>query len=210
MATREREERIRRAALGRRPGAVVLEDVHDPHNAAAVLRSCDAFGIQRVHFVFRLERAYNPRQVGKQSSSSANKWLDFTIHASIEACLEQLHAEGYETVAAVVEGGEETLFESRFGEARTAFLFGNEHRGLSEEAVRGARRRVCIPMAGMVESLNLSVTAGIFLFELTRQRRAEGASDCRLAASEYAELIASFGRRAQRRRGSGEQVDGGG
>lgn len=195
MATPEREARIRQVAAARQRGAVVLEDVHDPHNAAAVLRCCDSFGFQIVHFLFVRERPYNPRKIGRESSSSANRWLDFVIHSSVEDCLEGLHAEGYETVATTLDPAAESLFEATFPIADTAFLFGNEHRGLSETALRLARRRIRIPMVGMVQSLNLSVTAGICLFELSRQRRARPEDAGRLDQTQLDRLTEQWLRR---------------
>lgn len=171
MGTPERELKIRRVAAARQPGVVVLEDVHDPHNAAAVLRSCDAFGIQTVHLIFGKEKPYNPRKIGRESSSSANRWLDFILHRSTEDCLDQLHADGVETIATVLDSNAEAIFDAVFEKPKTAFLFGNEHRGLSDVAIQRACRLISIPMLGMVQSLNLSVTAGICLYEWTRQRR---------------------------------------
>lgn len=73
----------------------MLEDIHDPHNAEAVLRTCDVFGVQHVHLVFARQAPFNPRKLGKSTSSSANKWLDFTLHTSVQACLLGLRANGF-------------------------------------------------------------------------------------------------------------------
>jgi tRNA (guanosine-2'-O-)-methyltransferase len=191
VVTPERLRRITEVAHRRQPGVVVLEDVHDPHNAAAVLRSCDAFGIQTVHFIFEQVAPYNPAKVGKLSSSSANQWLDFVIHSSTQACQEQLSKEGYTSVATVVDASGESLFDADLARGKWAIWFGNEHRGLTPAAVAGAERRIGIPMRGMVESLNISVTAAIFLFEMTRQR--ESSVMPGLPPDEIARLIESFG-----------------
>lgn len=167
-------ERYRAVAEGRQRGVVVLEDIHDPHNAEAVFRSCDAFGLQRVCLVFDQEEPFDPRRVGKLSSSSANKWLDFEVYSSASECLDVLHGEGYEVAATVAEGGAEELYAAELRAPRIAVMLGNENRGLSPEAVALADRRITIPMAGMVRSLNLSVTAAIVLYEVTRQRRQAG------------------------------------
>lgn len=193
MITPERRQRIEQVVRGRQQGTVVLEDVHDPHNLAAVLRSCDAFGIQTVHIIFVREAPFDPRSIGKVSSSSANKWIDYVIHRSTEACLNRLHEEDYETVATVIDESAENLIGARFQNPKTAFLLGNEHRGLSEAAVRLARRRLTIPMRGMVESLNLSVTASLLLYELTRQRSERG-EEVSLTESERLRLKESFER----------------
>jgi tRNA (guanosine-2'-O-)-methyltransferase len=171
MATDRRMEKIERVVANRQQGALVLEDVADPYNAAAVFRSCDALGFQTIHLVFEKEKRFDPQEIGRYTATSANKWLDFVYHDSIVECLSTLHANGFETIATVVEDGEETLQEARIESARVAILLGNEKRGLTPQAIELAQRRISIPMLGMMESLNLSVTASIFMFEITRQRK---------------------------------------
>jgi len=174
MATDRRIEKIERVVANRQQGALVLEDVADPYNAAAVFRSCDAFGFQTVHLVFEKEKRFDPQEIGRYTATSANKWLDFVYHDSIAECLERLHRDGFETIATVVEGGDETLHEARIESAEIAIILGNEKRGLTPKAMELAQRRISIPMLGMMESLNLSVTASIFMFEITRQRQKTG------------------------------------
>jgi len=72
----ERQNKIQRVIEQRQEGVIVLEDIHDPYNAAAVWRSADGFGFQKVYLVFEKEKTFNPKKIGKASSSSANKWLD--------------------------------------------------------------------------------------------------------------------------------------
>ena len=181
-------QRFREVAEGRQQGVVVLEDIHDPHNAEAVFRSCDAFGFQRVCLIFDQEEPFDPRRVGKLSSSSANKWLDFDIYDSATTCLDALHEDGYEVVATVAEGDADSIFEADLTASRIAVMLGNENRGLSAEAVTLADRRLTIPMAGMVRSLNLSVTAAIALYEVTRQRRQAGFEEYLLPPDEQEAL----------------------
>lgn len=192
MPTQARIETIRRVAAQRQRGlAVVLEDIHDPHNAEAVLRTCDAVGVQDAYFVFEREEYYDPRRIGKQSSGSANKWVDCHIFHSTAACIARLKALRYESVAAVVEGADEWIHASDFTGQRLALWFGNEHAGLSPAAIAAADRRVSIPMRGMVRSLNVSVTAAIFLYEVARQRRANP-SAYRLTLDEVEQLCKAF------------------
>lgn len=168
-----RQEKIRRVTEQRREGIVVLEDIHDPHNAAAVWRTCDAFGFGRVYLIFEQEEKFNPKQVGKASSSSANKWLDFEVFSSTKECIEKLKKDGYVVWATVLDKKAKSLYKTEFGEKKLAIMFGNEHRGLSETAVKMADKKVYIPMEGMVQSLNLSVTAGVVMWEISRQEVAE-------------------------------------
>ena len=188
MSTPERMQRYREVAAGRQRGVVVLEDIHDPHNAEAVFRSCDAFGFQRVCLIFDEEAPFDPRAIGKLTSSSANKWLDFDVYASARECLGALHGDGYEVVATVAAGEAEDLFAVELTAPRIALMLGNENRGLSAEATALADRRITIPMSGMVRSLNLSVTAAIALYEVTRQRRRAGIDAYLLPPHEQEEL----------------------
>ncbi|MGC4108813.1 MAG: RNA methyltransferase [Thermomicrobiales bacterium] len=150
---------------------LVLEDVEDPYNAAAVFRSCDALGFQTIHLIFEKNKPFDPKEVGRFTATSANKWLDFVVHPNTESCLNHLHEQGFETIATVIEGADESLIEAKLESPDIAILIGNEKRGLSEKAIKLVNRRISIPMRGMMESLNLSVTVSIFLFEITRQRR---------------------------------------
>ena len=196
MVTEARRQRVHQVVSNRQQGVVVLEDVYDPHNAAASFRSVEAFGFQRVCLIFEQEEPFNPRREGKSTSASANKWLDFCIYDSTERCLLDLKEEGYELIATVVDPGAESIYEARFENPKIALLFGNEHRGLSPKAVEMADRRVTIPMVGMVRSLNLSVTVALFLYEVTRQRQLRGMERYRLSVSEQERLIRDFLERA--------------
>ncbi len=187
--------RYHEVAAGRQRGVVVLEDIHDPHNAEAVFRSCDAFGFQRVCLIFDEEEPFDPRQVGKLTSSSANKWLDFEVYASVRECLDKLHRDGYEVVATVAAREAEDLFAAELTAPRIAVMLGNENRGLSAAAIALADRRITIPMTGMVRSLNLSVTAAIALYEVTRQRRRAGIDAYLLPPHEREALQKRLGER---------------
>lgn len=172
MLTRKRSEKLRAVASNRQSGLVIiLEDIHDPHNAAAVLRTCDAFGVQDVYFIFEQEKPFNPRRVGKATSSSANKWLTFTVSNSTARTLHKLKKQGYEIIATVADTNAKNIFATKLTSKKVAVLIGNEHRGLSSAAVELADTLITIPMLGMVQSLNLSVTAAILMFEITRQRQ---------------------------------------
>jgi tRNA (guanosine-2'-O-)-methyltransferase len=188
MISEKRLNKIKTVAARRQSGlAVVLEDIHDPHNAAAVLRTCDAFGIQDVYFIFQQEKYYNPKKIGKSSSSSANKWLTFHIYRSTKECLKDLKKQGYKIYATILDEKAENLYKIKFSEKKIAILLGNEHRGLTLPAAELADKKIYIPMQGMVQSLNLSVTAAIMIFEASRQRRKN-----RLSAEAQKNLISDF------------------
>jgi tRNA (guanosine-2'-O-)-methyltransferase len=165
----DRGKKIQEVLARRSDNIVILEDIHDPHNAAAVWRSCDAFGIGRVCLIFDKEKKFNPKNVGKESSSSANKWIDFEIFYSTEECLKTIKDKGYTVFGTVLDRNATKLQTSIFQLQKNALLLGNEHRGLSEMAIKMSDHKIYISMKGMVQSLNLSVTAGICLYEIERQ-----------------------------------------
>jgi tRNA (guanosine-2'-O-)-methyltransferase len=164
-----RQEKIKKVLENRQEGIIVLENIADPHNAAAVWRTADAFGFQKIYLVYSKEKAINPKNIGKASSSSANKWLSFKLFKNIEECYQKLRKDGYKIYATVLDEGAKQISEIKF-QKNMAVVLGNEHRGLSEEAIRGADEKIYIPMRGMVQSLNISVTAAILMYEVDRQR----------------------------------------
>ena len=103
-----------------------------------------------------------------------------------------MHAEQYEVIATVLADDSESLYELDLPRPLTAIMLGNEHRGLSETAVELADRKLMIPMRGMVQSLNLSVTAALCLYELTRQRLARGIEPYLLDAEATNALAEEF------------------
>ncbi len=193
MLTEKRQGKINRVVAFRQQGVIVLEDVHDPHNAAAVFRTAEVFGFQKVYLIFGKETPFNPKKIGKSSSSSANKWLDYKIYRSTKKCFLDLKKDGYEIIGTVIDDKAETMFKSKIDHPKIALVFGNEHQGLSAQATDLLDRKITIPMFGMVQSLNLSVTAGIFMFEVTRQRNGKKRYLLDRVAKE--ELASDFARR---------------
>ena len=193
--TNRRHQRIK-AVLARRQTSltVVLEDVHDPHNASAVLRSCDAVGILDVHLVYVHQEP--PRQsFGRATSASAAKWIRLHAWDSVEACYAQLRGEGFTILATALDSRSRDVYDVDLVQP-TALVFGNEKRGVSPEAVAGADGTIYIPMQGMVESLNISVACAVTLYEAMRQRLVAGAYDApSLDDAELARLEADWLRR---------------
>ncbi len=195
MLTDKRQKKIETVISQRQQAIVVLEDIHDPHNAQAVIRTCDCFGVQTVYFIFEKEKAFDPNKIGKLTSSSANKWIDYKIFSSTEACYQALRDLGYPIFATVINNQAESIFNVDFTLEKIAIAFGSEQRGLSEKAIANADRLLTIPMSGMIQSLNLSVTAAITLFELSRQRRLAGMENFALSPQEQKMLVESFSKR---------------
>jgi len=195
MISEPRLKRIKHVVSQRQQGlTVILEDISDPHNAAAVLRSCDAFGVQSVSFIFNKQKKFNPRSIGKLSSASANKWLDFQFFSTPQDCVDSLHKKKFQIISTVLEAGAQSLFDTNLDKDGVALVFGNEHAGVSPELVALSDSKLYIPMRGFVQSLNLSVTAGIVLAEATRQRMLSK-NLMQLSASSQAILVSDFSKR---------------
>lgn len=174
--TERRQARIASVLSRRQPDlTVVLENIHDPHNVSAILRSCDAVGVLRVHTVYSVEEP-PPGAFARQTSASAAKWVEVMRHRSLAQCFDYLRAENFRILVTSVGSGARQLFDWEFLDP-VALVFGNEMRGASVDARTGADGAIEIPMAGMVESLNVSVACAVCLFEVYRQRRAAGAYD---------------------------------
>jgi len=154
---------------------VVLEDIHDPHNAAAIFRSCDAFGIQNVYLIFETHKSYNPSKIGRVSSASANKWLTFTKFNSTKNCFDQLKKDGYKIFGTILGDDCESIYDQKFIKYdKIALVIGNEHSGLSQTAIEMVDKKIIIPMRGIIQSFNVSVSAAICMAEITRQRMKKG------------------------------------
>lgn len=174
--TSRRQQRVR-DVLQRRQSTltVVLEDVHDPHNVSAVLRSCDATGVMDVHLIY-VHETPPAKSFHRTTSASAAKWIRTHFHDSVDTCLGQLRDQGFRIWATSLGETTHDLYELPLTE-KSALVFGNEHRGVSERVVQLADGAVAIPMLGMVESLNISVACAVSLFEAMRQRRLCGMYD---------------------------------
>jgi tRNA (guanosine-2'-O-)-methyltransferase len=143
---------------------VVFDAPHDPFNGAAVVRSCEAFGVQTVHVIERNEKFLTAGSVAR----GAQKWVDVVTHTKVAGAVEKLRAEGMELVGAHPEG--ELLPEDLAAIPRLAIVLGNERDGIAEELDAACNRRVRVPMRGFIDSLNVSVTAAILLDRATRAR----------------------------------------
>ncbi len=161
--------------LRRKQGSltVVMEDIHDPHNVSAVLRTADAVGIHTVQLLYTKEKF---PKLGKKSSASAVKWIVRRAFSSVDECYTALRGEGYRIYATQIGGKSRSLYDLDLT-GKVALVFGNEHRGVSPEAARHADAVFQIPMMGMIQSLNVSVACAVCLYEALRQRKAKGMYD---------------------------------
>ena len=161
----ERLERLRVVAAARIASVtVVLESVIDPHNTAAVLRTSDAHGVGEVHMI---EQGHKPL-LAKRVTRGCERWMDIVLHRATAPCVAGLRARGYELWLADMSGT--ATLEEVARRPRVALVFGNEHLGASAEMRAACAGTFAVPMRGMVESLNVSVAAGITLHTVTKDR----------------------------------------
>jgi tRNA (guanosine-2'-O-)-methyltransferase len=168
---------------------VVLEDIFQPHNASAVMRSCECFGIQHLH-VIENRYAYT---LNREVAMGSSNWINLHRYRRPEAdnsgeCLEHLREQGFQIVATSLNPGSIPLDELPM-EEKTAIWFGTEEDGLSNPVLEAADTHVHIPMRGFTQSFNISVSAAICLYELrTRLQRARP-EDWALTPSERQEVL---------------------
>lgn len=165
----------RLAPLRTRHISVVLEDVYQSHNAAAVLRSCDCFGVQDVHVV----EAHNRFNPAGDVAVGSSKWVDYYRHGTIADAYCHLRERGYRIVATLPHEDDQMITDLDISQ-KTALVFGTELTGLTPEAIEGADAYVKVPMYGFTESFNISVCAALCLFTLTERMRASADIDWRL------------------------------
>ncbi len=143
---------------------VAIEDVFQMHNASAVIRSCDVFGIQKAHII---EDRFGQR-LDKNIAMGAQKWVDVERYTNVESCIRDLRKNGYKIIA-TTPNNDATLLEDFKLEDKMALFFGTEKEGLSPEVLEQADGHLKIPMWGFSESLNISVSAAIVLYNLKLQ-----------------------------------------
>lgn len=171
MKLERRKNKIFKVLEQRQPDlTVVMENIHDPHNVSAMLRSADAVGIPEVNLIYN--SAKYPR-IGTKSSSSANKWIMRRKFVSVTECYDQLRTEGFQILAMSLDDQSKVLYDVDLTKP-TAFVFGNEHAGVTDEAAGQADQKVFIPMMGMIQSLNVSVACAVTIYEALRQRLKKG------------------------------------
>jgi tRNA (guanosine-2'-O-)-methyltransferase len=150
---------------------VVLENVFDPHNISAVMRTCDAAGIQEIYVLNT--RIAPHKKWGPKSSSSAAKWLTIHQHDDAKKCFEALRKKVDRVLTTFLGPGSVSLYDTDLT-GRVALVFGNEHEGVSPEIRAMADGDFLIPQVGIIRSLNISVACAVSLYEAFRQKMAAG------------------------------------
>lgn len=170
--TPQRREKIL-SVLNKRQNdlTVVLENVFDPHNISAVMRTCDAVGVQEVYVLNT--RIARHKKWGTKSSSSAAKWLTVHQFDNAEECFEALRKK-YSTILTTHLSSDAVSLHSIDFTKSIALVFGNEHEGVGEEIRKLADGNFVIPQTGIIRSLNISVACAVTLYEAYRQKNLAG------------------------------------
>lgn len=172
LMTPERYERLTSVLNKRQPDiTVVLENVFDPHNISAVMRTCDAVGIQEMYILNN--RTPPPKKWGYRSSSTASEWL--TIHAfeDVDACFSLLRKKYNKIYASHLGEGSASLYSLDLTQS-IALVFGNETSGVHEDILKLMDGAFIIPQVGIIKSLNISVACAVTLYEAYRQKDQAG------------------------------------
>ena len=165
--TEERKQRFLKVLQQRtRHIAIAVEDVYQLHNTSAILRSCDAFGIQDLHVV---ENRFGKR-LDKNIAMGAEQWVDVHRYKNVTDCISTLRDNGYQIIATTPHN-DSTLLTDFCPREKSAIFFGTERQGLSQEVMQQADGFLKIPMVGFSESLNVSVSAAIIIQQLAQKVR---------------------------------------
>ncbi len=145
---------------------IAMEDVYQLHNTSAVMRSCEVFGIQELNVI---EQKFGKR-IDTEIAMGAQKWVDVFRYNSVQSCMDEMRAKGYQIIATTPH--DESCFLHEFDITKPAALFfGTERDGLSQEVLDQADGFLKIPMVGYTESLNISVSAAIIIQDITTRLR---------------------------------------
>lgn len=167
FANLTREERIKKAmSLRKKDLCLVLENLSEESNIAAILRSAEAFGVGKVYIV---HQEGNKPKIERGPAKGAVQWLSIEFETSIKSCLFGLRKDNYKLIAALVDPKAKVIWEQDFL-GKVAIIVGNEAQGVSSQAQAMVDENIYLPMLGLTESLNVSVAAGIFLYEIIRQK----------------------------------------
>ncbi len=171
----KRKALIASVAYTRQPNVVVIvENIEDTHNISAIMRTCDAVGISKIHAVLDPRLHHKQRlQPGKFASSGARKWVDVLAYNDLASCIADVRKEVDKVYATVFQPGSKS-YESIDYTQSLGIILGNEKFGVSPQAQALSDGLIYIPQHGFTQSLNLSVSCAIILYEMQRQRQHAG------------------------------------
>jgi len=190
--TEQRFNRLTSVINHRQPDlTIVLENVFDPHNISAVMRTCDAVGIQDVYILNN--RIPPHKKWGNKSSSTASQWLTIHQFTDIEECFKVIRNKYKKVYASHLGDNSVDVYKMNFTES-VALIFGNETFGVSDEIRKYADGDFIIPQVGIIKSLNISVACAVTLYEAFRQKNEKGHYDkSRLAEADSIKLKDQWG-----------------
>lgn len=167
-----RTKRMMEVINNRQPDlTIVMENVFDPHNISAVLRTCDSVGIGELYTLYTEAPPHN--LTGFRSSAGSWKWIKMHEYPTIESCMRDVRKKVGRIYAAHLGEVALPLFEADFTKPM-AIVFGNEQKGCSAEILKHCDGQIFIPQVGMAQSLNISVACAVILYEAFRQKQAAG------------------------------------
>jgi tRNA (guanosine-2'-O-)-methyltransferase len=190
--TPERFNRLSTVLNKRQPDlTVVLENVFDPHNISAVMRTCDAVGVQEIYILNT--KIPRHKKWGAKSSSSAAKWLTIHQFTDTQLCFAALRQKYQKIYTTHLSAEAQGLYQLNLAEP-VALVFGNEHSGVSDELIDLADGNFIIPQVGIIQSLNISVACAVTLYEAFRQKTVAGHYEQpRLEGSYLGDLLHTWG-----------------
>jgi tRNA (guanosine-2'-O-)-methyltransferase len=190
--TPQRFDRLTSVLEHRQPDlTVILENVFDPHNVSAVLRTCDSVGIQDVYILN--DRIPPHKKWGYKSSSTAAEWLTVHQFTDAESCFKEIRKKYSNIYTSYLGETSRTIYQMDLTES-IALIFGNETYGVSDEIRKYADGDFIIPQVGIIKSLNISVACAVTLYEAFRQKKEKGHYEkCRLDATETEAIEKKWG-----------------
>ncbi len=191
--TPEREQRITSVLDKRQENlTIVLENVFDPHNISAVMRTCDAVGVQDIYVLNT--RIPRHKKWGAKSSSSAASWLTVHQYSDAKECFAALRQRADRIFTTHLSSDAVSLYDMSLTD-RIALVFGNEHSGVSDEIRDMADGNFIIPQVGIIQSLNISVACAVTLYEAHRQKTLAGHyAQKGLSPARYDQLLKEWSR----------------
>lgn len=188
--TPKRFEKIKSILNKRQPDlTVIMDNVHKPHNLAAIIRSCDSIGIGSIYGISPKNKNIG---VNLKSASGSNRWVNLKIYRNITSIISKLKEQSFSIYAANNSNAAIDYDKINFKKP-SAIILGSELEGLSKQSLKLVDKEIKVPMQGMVESLNVSVANAVILFEAQRQRLKAGLyKKCRLNKKIYEKLLFEF------------------
>lgn len=185
--TPERREKLEKLLrLRQNDLTVILENVFDPHNVSAVLRTCDAVGIMEVFLVNTITP--NHHRFEFYAAASATKWLMVHRFDNLANCMKEVRSRYKKVWSTHLSEGAKSLYDLPLSEP-TALVFGNEKNGISNEMLAMCDGNFVIPQVGIIRSLNISVACAISIYEAFRQKELAGHFESKKITPEQENIL---------------------